>query len=402
MKEFDPKIQKSIDQELDVAGYELIDFVPVPPEQDKMRRFRSLQGVLKEFDAADEDNHYQTYVLQVRKKQNTELTFNATPKFRAEVSHTPKGSRNRSANTPADSVYLANGKLNASYLIQNAETLLRAKDFLSAKQIYQALVHEGERMGETLQGLARCLEGEGNLEPALRKYEEAILYQPLLSSFQHYSDLLIQLNRYQEAAEVFERTLQSREISDANRLELLMKASEVWKKGGDSVKAEKNLRKAIELDPQNVAANLLLGESMLEKNNGESAKAYFNAALKVESAHSEALFGLGRAHLLLGDKERAHDLFLQSLEVNLFNAKAIFHLVKCAYEIKEYDQACVTLQNYIDASPFNANLLYSLAGLQFHLGKFETSIRTLKQIIQIQPQHAEAKNLLVLVESKVQ
>ena len=409
MNEFDPKIQRSLDQELDSAGYELIDLVPVPHESDKMRRFRSLQEVLKDFDAGDSGHLYSTYVLQVRKKP--EVEFAATPRSgmastgygmgystRTEIEDPTAPKRARSS---ADGLYLQGGKLNAPYLLQNAEMLLGAGDFSSAKQIFGALVHEGERMGESLQGLARCLEGEGKLEPALRKYEEAILYQPLVSTFRFHSALLVRLGRFAEAGEVIERTLQSREIANETRLDLYLSAASVWMKGGETLRAEKNLRKAHELDPESRAVNLELGEIALEKSHGDEARAFYSAVLRVQPGNADALFGLGRASLILGDKERAHDLFVQSLEINLLNSKGIFHLVKCAYELKDYERACGILENYIGASPFNPNLLYSLAGLQYHLGRFDDALRTLRQIIAIQPEHVEARNLLAMVEQKL-
>lgn len=393
MKNFDAKIHRSIDQELINAGYELVDLVPVPQTSNKALSVKTLEGLIKDFDDVNEGTQFQTFVLQVRKKHSDEKMFEASSKKRKKMDPDPS--------TINDGIYLSNGKLNAQYLLDNALILIQANETSQAKKIVLSLIKNKERMGESLFLLARCLQQEGQNEDALKKYEESILFQPRLETFQHYSSLLLMMNRTQTAADVLERTLLSKELTLTNRVELLIKSSEVWLKCGEPVKSEKNIKKALELQPENITALSRCGEISIEKNNGEEARNYFNLILRKIPSDSNAIFGLARATLLLGDKERALELFTQSLKGNIHNAKAVFHLVKIAYELKQYAEPYEVLKNYIDHTPFNANLLYSLAGFEYHLKHYSDALKTLNTILEMKPDHTEAKNLKLIIEKKL-
>lgn len=373
------RIANGIRTELDGEGHELVNLVAIPSGADRMVRYRTIQEVLAEFESS-ESVDTNTYVLHIRKQ-------------RAEAAEA-------SATAQTEAIYLPSGKLNGELLVQNAKILFHAGDYAAARQIYLALTKSGERTAEGLLGLARCFEAEGNLEKALKAYDDSILYSPSIETYRGYGSLLIRTKRDQQAAEVLERALGMKDLSDKHRYDLHTAAGNAWLRAQVPAKAERHYRQALEYNPHSDAVATNLGTLCLQQKRYDEAETAFTESLRVNPRNDRAWFGVGSIHLATGAKKAAHDAFAESLRLKIQQPQAIFHLVKCAYEIKEYATARDLLRTYVEMAPFNANLLYSLAGLEYHLGDRLAAVRTARTILQIQPSHAEAANLIALVEKR--
>lgn len=70
-------------------------------------------------------------------------------------------------------IYQSNGRLNTAALIRNAKVLLAAGDISLAKNIFKALVENGEALGIAYAGIGSCLELEGKVDLAIKAYREA-------------------------------------------------------------------------------------------------------------------------------------------------------------------------------------------------------------------------------------
>ncbi|MBC7385909.1 MAG: tetratricopeptide repeat protein [Cryobacterium sp.] len=380
-------ISEELKLRLEKEGLEVADLIAVPSGADRMVRFRTLQEVLSEFETT-EPNDSQTYVLHIRKQKQP-----------VQPLATPAHSDLQSA--AADGIYLANGKLNTEYLLGNAKTLFFAGDFAAARQIYSAITQSDDRSPESLLGIARCLEAEERTDAALKAYDDSILYHPSIEAYRRYASLLIRNQKDQQAAEVLERALLLKDLSEKSRYDLHQAAGNACFRAELSAKAERHYRKALEYHPHSDGVATNLGTLCLQQSRVEEAKQAFQESLRVNSANEKAWFGLGTAELAMGDKTSALHAFAKSLEIKIQQPQAIFHLVKCAYETKEFARAVTLLRAYVDVSPFNPHLLYSLAGLEYHLGDRAAALRTARTILRIQPTHEEAKTLVSLIENSV-
>ncbi len=373
------RLAQDLRSSLTREGMELIELVAVPTGADPMVRFQTIQEVLSEFETG-ETADTKTYVLHIRKQ-------------RAEAEAAGVASQ-------AEALYHANGKVNVDLLSTNARILLQAGDYPAARQIFMALTKSGERTAESLLGLARCFEAEGKIEKALRAYDDSILYSPSIDAYRRYASLLIRTQRDQQAAEVLERAILMKDLSEKHRYDLHQASGNAWLRAQVPAKAERHYRQALEYNPHSDAVATNLGTLCLQQKRFEEAKTAFEESLRVNPRSERAWFGMGSIALSAGNKKAAHDAFAESLRIKIQQPQAIFHLVKCAYEIKEYPAARDLLRSYVEMSPFNANLLYSLAGLEYHLGDLLAAVRTARTILQIQPGHPEATSLIGLIEKK--
>jgi tetratricopeptide (TPR) repeat protein len=386
MNDLTYNLHEVIRNQLHQTNFDVIGLIPVPSHSDRMVRLRTLQEILEDLQDSSTGNETLEYLLQIRPKH-------------PQQPQPQKTENNASSNKPSpESIYLPNGKLNIPYLIRNADLLFDAGDYALARNIYKTVLTSGEYTSAALYRLGRCFEAEGKIEESRANYEDSIAYLPTLEAYQRLSALLIRQGKDQQAAEVMERALNLKEIPHSTRYELYKACGNCWTRAQKSEDAERNFKKALEVNPAADEVRANLGVLYLQGHKISEAKRHFRDATASNPNNPQALSGLGSCCLAEGDKKSAHDYFAQSLQIELNNPTAIFYLVKCAYEIKSYAIATKILQEYIQIAPVNTNLLYSLAGLQFHLGRIAEAKATTSQILELQAQHGGAKELLNMIE----
>jgi tetratricopeptide (TPR) repeat protein len=383
------------------------ELIPVPVHGDKMMRLRTLEEALDQFENQFEnqseqqlgehfENHpgdeLQRYLVQVRPRKNRPA--------HAEISR-PGEAGGEKRITTDNGVYLPDGSLNLDYLMENAELLVSATDYALARNIYKRVVQTGQSSLQTsraLLGMAKCFECENQPEEARKKYEESIAYHASFETYQRLANLLLSQNKPYQAAETLERSLHLKDLSPRIRYELHKAAGNSWMRSCEMASAERNYRKALEIDPSADEIQANLGALYLHAEKIEEARRRFQDALAANPRNDKAFSGLGSCFLAMGDRQNAHDHFARALQINLHNPQAIFHLVKCAYHLKSYATAANVVEKYIEVAPVNINLLYSLAGLHFHLGRVEESRAKCEKILELNPNHAGSLELLGMMK----
>ncbi len=397
MSDLTGKIQKIIDSQLQQNGMDLVDIIPIPMHSDRMVRLRTLKEVLEDFEGAEAENTM-GYFVQVRPRAAAEAAPE-TAAAQQPQAHAGAPAQQPHADEPA---YLPDGKLNVPYLMRNAALLMASGELGLAKNVYKAILQTGERTPEALFGIGQCLEAENKLAEARKHYEESIAYLPTLETYRRLGLLLMRLEKDHEAAEVLGRALNLKEMPVELRAELEKACGNSWLRAKKFEQAERHLRRALELTPQQHSAEIRgnLGSLLLKQGRTSEAKRCFQEMLAGQPRSAKAYIGLASCYLADGEKRLAHDCFAQSLQIDVNNPTAIYHLVKCAYEIKSYATAARLVEEYMQVAPVNASLMYSLAGLQFHLGRRSEAAVTARRILELQPGHAGAADLLRTIEKQ--
>ncbi len=91
---------------------------------------------------------------------------------------------------------------------------------------------------------------------------------------------------------------------------------------GDAGGAAANFRKALELNPRNLAATMGLGELALQQGSFGDAISHFRKATRLAPRSSRAFTSLGEALLGNGNKDSAAEAFKQALTLDADNARA--------------------------------------------------------------------------------
>ncbi len=385
MNDSNQNLHELIKKQMSQTDFEVVGMIPIPANGDKMVRLRTMQEILEDFDA-DASGGSVEYLLQVKPRSPK-----PSPHDKAESEASSSGK------SAAENIYLASGKLNIPYLFKNAEMLFEAGNYPLARNIYQAIFKSGGYTALSLFRLARCFEAEEKTEEAQKYFEESITFSPSLEAYQRLAALFIRDSKDQRAAEVLERALHLKDLSQRTRFDLHKSCGNCWTRAKRKDDAEKHFKSALEIEPTADEIRSNLGALYLQSNQVVEAKRHFQDAIASNPKNHQALSGLGTCALAENDKKSAHDYFVQSLQIELNNPTSVFYLVKCAYEIKSYATAAQLVSDYIQIAPVNTNLLYSLAGLQFHLGRIPESKATTLRILELHPEHAGAKDLLNLI-----
>lgn len=128
---------------------------------------------------------------------------------------------------------------------------------------------------------------------------------------------------------------------------------------GQTAGAIEHLRKALELDPQNAEAHLLLGFIQMERRTYQNAEPHLATAIKL--------------------------LEKQAAGSTLAEARNIYGL--CLIELGRYDEAVVVLResasDELNAAP---HLAWGNLGLaQFHLAEYQETVTSTMEAVRIQP-----------------
>lgn len=375
------RLEKLFKEPTQTAGLDWVGMTAIPQNSDRMATLRSLEDALEEFDGKVDSGD--AYLVLVReRKRPTATTPNLTPELAPNQKPT------------LDGIYFPNGKLNAQFLIKNAELLFQSGDYPLSRNIFRTLLNAGEKVAIAHFGIGRCHQAEGKVEAAIAHYEESITYHPTQVVYRRLISALVSLGKFREAAESTQKALVMKDLSPAVRSELNLTAGNCFTRLNQINDAETHYLAALDADPMADAVRANLGALYLQNGRVSDAKRQFQDAAASNPRNAKAHEGLGACAYAEGDRREAHDAFAKSLEIEIQNANAIFYLIKCAYELKSYATAARLAEAYVQVSPVNANMLYSLAGLQFHLGKFSEAEATARRALSIQADHQGALDLV--------
>ena len=129
---------------------------------------------------------------------------------------------------------------------------------------------------------------------------------------------------------------------------------------GQTASAIEHLRKALDLDPTNAEAHLLLGFIQMERRDYQNAEQHLSASIK-----------------LLEKQKRDGSI--------LAEARNIYGL--CLIELKRYDDAMIVLrQSATDELNAAPHLAWGNLGLaQFHVGDYQETVKSTMEAVRLQP-----------------
>ncbi len=301
----------------------------------------------------------------------------------------------------SDVIFQNNGKLNISLLVRNAKILLAAGDVALAKNIFRALVENGDSLGIAYSGLGGCYELEGKIDLAIKAYREAIIYEPTFGSLYALAELYIKKAEYTNAIGTLLRANNLNKISLEQTFEIHKNLGNCYMHIDQLNNAEAHYRKAYEIDATSDALHVNIGSLAMKKGDTSTALLHFNEAARINPRSPAAHTGVGLAQIGLGNRESAHDAFASALRIDIHEVTALYHLVKISYELKRFDVVSELLHRYIQHNAVNSNILYSYAGILFHRGLLKESLEECEKLLSLKNDHEGAKKLKELILKKL-
>lgn len=215
----------------------------------------------------------------------------------------------------------------------------------------------GPKGGETLNAAARAqidkgreaLEA-GDLNAAEEAFAQAAKAQPTAYSPRlGLADVALRRNRRSDAEQFMKEAL----VNGQSSSEVAAAAGRLAFALGQNAEGEKQLKRAIAIDPNFVTPLTDLGEIYLASGRVPEASKSFRNAIAASPEHPGARFGLGRALAAGGDMAGAATAFEDAARLSPGNPLPLIALAELQAKNRQFDQALASLDRAAKAQPAN-------------------------------------------------
>jgi Flp pilus assembly protein TadD len=166
------------------------------------------------------------------------------------------------------------------------------------------------------------------------------------------------------------------------------------------VEAEKSLKTAVELDPNNAYYNYALGGVVGNFKKWSEAIPYFEKYSQLNPSDARGRLALASAYFYDHDHDKATEL-LKGLEANPETAAgATFYLGQIDCKNGEYEACAAKLKKASALSPGNAEILAELGFAEMQLGHSDAARRTLETSLKLRPENVRANMVLLALYQK--
>jgi tetratricopeptide (TPR) repeat protein len=238
-----------------------------------------------------------------------------------------------------------------------------AGDTEKAQPILQALATERPDDERILNLLGTVYEAKGDLHSALDTYQKAVAADPKnTDAYLDYTRLLMDVDRYDDAASLIEKGLQN--------------AQDTY------------------------ALQVRLGAIQIMKGNLEQARQSFQQAIRENPNQVVGYVGLAKTYMKLGDDAAAENL-LAGARNKLprdFALEYVYGLI-CA-QMNETDKALEALKNAEQMAPNVVEPHYQLGKAYMETGQLTEARNELERVIALDPNHVQALAQLCKVYAK--
>jgi len=175
-----------------------------------------------------------------------------------------------------------------------------------------------------------------------------------------------------------------------------LRAADEFLKADDFAGAERQCRKALELNPKNAIVHFTLGVALAHQEKLDEAIRHFSEAISLEPGYVDAHYSLGQAMARQGKSDEAVRHFSAVLRLKPDHAEARGYIGSIMFAGGMLKEAAVHLSEAVRLDPNYADAHYNISQVMFRQGKFDAAVRHLSQVIRLKPDDAQAHYKLAL------
>ncbi len=175
-----------------------------------------------------------------------------------------------------------------------------------------------------------------------------------------------------------------------------LRAADEFLKADDFAGAERQCRKALELNPKNATVHSTLGVALARQGKLDEAIRHFTEAVRLNPGDIDAHYSLGQAMARQGKPDEAIRHFSAVLRLKPDHAEAHGYIGSIMFAGGMLKEAALHLSEAVRLDPNYADAHYNLGQVMFRQGKFDATISHLSQVIRLKPDDAQAHYKLAL------
>lgn len=148
----------------------------------------------------------------------------------------------------------------------------------------------------------------------------------------------------------------------------------------DELQAQQYFSRAVESDPENVEARMLLAESLKKQGRMDEAIQQLEEALRIAPEHNELICQLGECYSVTKKEKYAYRLAQLALRNNKNSVEAWTLKAQSLWRMGLKEPALADFQRALRADPDNEELRQQMATLYLELGRPQRALTTLDRI----------------------
>lgn len=155
---------------------------------------------------------------------------------------------------------------------------------------------------------------------------------------------------------------------------------------GKRAEARAQYLEAYKLDPKNINALLSLGSLDSLDGHYKDAVGRYETVLKQDPQNALAMTALGRLAMAQNDKAQAAKWFRQAIKAAPKAGAAYVGLVLLYSESGQFEEAAGTARKFVDAAPDNPAALNAFGAAELNAGHHNEALKPLQQAVNLAPQ----------------
>lgn len=199
-------------------------------------------------------------------------------------------------------------------------------------------------------------------------------------------DRAANIPEFVNASAVAIRRIHERFIDDLS----YVRAAWEFLKSNDYDGAERQARKALELNPKNADAIYYLGLALFGRKQYDEAIEHMSRAAKLRPQEAEIRTQLGVVCIAKGQLDRAVGHLQKALQIAPDNAEAHFNLGVALYRGGDKQQAVESWQRSLQLKPSDYEAHYNLALVLDEQGNADQAIEHYRRTVELKPDHSLA------------
>ena len=264
------------------------------------------------------------------------------------------------------------------------------KDWENAIKHYKMLViHHPEKQNYQY-NLACCYEMSGEFEHAISILAKLVALNPKsVSMGRKLASLFLKVNQPMQAKNIYEKILVQGNVSH----EVYYEFAHICTITKDMDKAEKILKKVVELNPEFAPAHKDLGVIYLSKRLFDYAKDEFEKAIQYAPDDENILYEYANYLHATTDFKKADEYYEKALEKSPDNSEILAFSALNKLHINDLEKAMEQIKKAISKSVQSGFLLFIAGKIQYQMKDFEEAKRYLIKSYELEKNN-DVKNLL--------
>lgn len=257
-----------------------------------------------------------------------------------------------------------------SYLTALALSETKCGKYDSAIKHYKTLISHHPEKDIYQYNLACCYEMKEDYNYAIGILAHLVMLNPKSTSMaQKLAGLFLKVGKPAQAKDIYEKILVQGNVTE----ELYYEFAHICIVTNDSDKAEKILKKVIELKPNHAAAHRDLGVIYLSKRLFDYAKDEFEKAFELEPENFAIVFEYANFLHATTEFEKADEMYAKAIELDPENREALTFSALNKIHTRDLNTALEQITKAIATSVVNGFLLYIAGKIRFLLKDYESA-----------------------------